>query len=241
MNTPSYIKTAKSYMSNLKKLYKEKVIKKSRDLQDKKYKSARKFLYLLLFVFTILGVYGLYNTNLTELITKVPTVKDESCILYVNVQNGSGYVYLDDEIAGSTPLQNYHTSCGKRKIRVQKDTEYESFYFTFEESIELKEHVTTTLDVDLGPDEKSSERSYYYEEKGETALYIFSQPRKADIYIDEIKSSDTPITLRGISEGEHTIRVEASGYSSKEIKISMKSGYSLTINCILAVIPIEYE
>lgn len=233
--------TANFYMSNLKKLYKEKVLSNSPNLQDKKYKSARKLLYLILFTITILVVCMLYNTNLTNLITGVPTVKDESCILYVNIQNGSGHVYLDGEVMGSTPLQNYHTACGKREIKVEKSTEYDNFYYIFEESIELKEHVTTTIDLDLGPDEKSSEVSYYYEEEGETALYIFSQPRNSDIYIDDIKSSDTPITFSNISEGEHTIRIESDGYSPKEIEISVKSGYSLTINCRLAVIPIEYE
>jgi len=155
--------------------------------------------------------------------------------------NPSSKVYLNDQYLGDTPLcrcelpQMIKTGDYTVKL-VPKDSSFD----TFEEQIKISPSVLTVVDRTFGQggDASGSVISLSpIDDKKASNLLITSFPNRADIFIDEAKSGQTPASITDITPSDHEIRISKLGYTDKTLRIRTVLGYELSALVFLGINP----
>lgn len=76
-------------------------------------------------------------------------------------------------------------------------------------------------------------------EAGTATLEITSEPSGAEVFLDGVNKGVTPITLTGVSEGRHELRVVLELYGEWTDVINVAGGQRYTINAVLS--PFKYD
>jgi len=70
------------------------------------------------------------------------------------------------------------------------------------------------------------------------SIYVTSDPRNAFVYLDTIYKGKTPLTMTGISPGDHVIELNAPGYHSWNTTVSLPGGSTRTVSAtMISLVP----
>ena len=62
------------------------------------------------------------------------------------------------------------------------------------------------------------------------SIYVTSDPTNAFVYLDKIYKGKTPLTMTGISPGDHAVELNAPGYYSWNTTVSLPGGSTRTVS-----------
>lgn len=114
-------------------------------------------------------------------------------------------VYIDQEMAGTTPLELEQIEAGLHDVRIEADR-YLPFYTEVKiEGMRKQQRLQATL------------------EPGWAKVGIRSMPPEADIIIDDEQRATTPATLE-ILQGEHQVKVSKPGYKIWQSHLEVTAG-----------------
>ncbi len=148
-------------------------------------------------------------------------------------------VYLNNAFIGNTPLclceTNTMIAAGDYTIRlVPLDSTFEEFT----EKIMLTKGVLTVVDRKFGKG-ATSEGSIIsltpLANAKATELLILSFPDKANVLLDSDTSGTTPLSLKNLTDSDHTLKLRRNGYLDKNVRIRTPLGYRLTATVYLAL------
>lgn len=155
--------------------------------------------------------------------------------------NPKSTVYLNGKIIGQTPLCKCETKdmllTGDYTIRLVPT---EGSFTPFEEKVPINKSVLTVVDRTFNPG-TSSDGSIItlnpLESKKGIELLVISFPDRANVFLDNTASGQTPLLLKDITESDHEIRLAKDGYKDKIVRIRAVNGYKLTSTVYLGINP----
>ena len=133
-------------------------------------------------------------------------------------------VYLDNTFRGYTPSSGYLTLYDLSPGTYTLHLKYSGYYDYYEDVLINRGRITTiSCNMIRIGDQKTKIGS----------LYIQSDPEKGETYLDNIYKGITPLTLKGISAGEHTILIRKSGFIDYLTRVTIVEGQEMSISAIL--------
>ena len=116
-------------------------------------------------------------------------------------------VYLDNNYKGETPLSLKNISVGQYSLKLLLPG-----YEEWNSTVAVLPILTVKVSTDLVPNAQNDTGS----------IAVDSNPRGARVYLDNAYKGQTPINLRDISVGRHSIKLLLSGYQewTREISVS---------------------
>lgn len=106
-------------------------------------------------------------------------------------------VFLDNEYKGDTPLDLKNLATGQYTLKMALDG-----YQDWTTTVIVLPILTVRISADLVPKEREREGS----------ISVNSNPQGARVYIDNIYKGDTPLNIRDIATGRHTVKIALTGY-----------------------------
>ena len=145
-------------------------------------------------------------------------------------------VIINGEQVGRTP---YKVTRKPGEIIVKLIPEsFERPLAPYETKVTLVSGVETVVRRELGEsDETSSGEIISFEKVGrdETSLAIVTIPDSAQIVIDETSKAFAPFKTSSINAGEHVLKISATGFVERTLRVKTHSGYKLTAIINLAL------
>jgi hypothetical protein len=148
-------------------------------------------------------------------------------------------VYVNNTFIGNTPLcrceANTMLSDGEYTIRlVPLDTGFDEF----QEKITITKGVLTVVDRKFGPG-ATSEGSIIsltpLADKHAIELLVISFPDKSAVFIDSNDAGATPLSVKTLTDSDHTLKLKRDGYIDKNVRIRTPAGYRLTATVYLSL------
>lgn len=137
-------------------------------------------------------------------------------------------VFLDDKYQGKTPSAGVYTisnvAVGSHTLRVALSG-YQDYITTVSVSAATTSHVTAALQ----PGQPGTTGS----------IAVTSSPSGADVYIDNVYKGITPLTVDGISPGNHAVRVALAGYSDWSTNVQVGVGSIASASASLSTVPTQ--
>ena len=126
-----------------------------------------------------------------------------SLVVTANVDAAS--VYIDDELVGSAPFENSEIHIGMYSVRVTKEG-----YLDFVEDVRVRpgREATIRASLDLRP----------------PSLSVQSDIPGATVFLDRQFKGTTPVTIEGVTAGEHQLTVSTDGYDIYAEKVTITVG-----------------
>ena len=150
-------------------------------------------------IYKTVTVYEDTTTSISE------TLVMETGAISISSNPSGVKVYLDNLFKGSTPITLKDVTTGTHTIKLVK-----SGYDDFSDSVTVisgrTEYVSETLVMKTG------------------AISISSNPDGADVYLDNLFKGSTPITLKDVTTGTHTVKLIKSGYNDFSDSVTVISG-----------------
>lgn len=151
-------------------------------------------------------------------------------------------VFLNGKYIGKTPLckcdgQNL-LAVGDYTIRmVPVDNALSQD--VFEQKITITKAILTVVDrtFGAGPNAQGSVISLTPGEKGKVGLSVVSFPDGALVSVDAAQIGTSPVAQVGLTESDHDILLQKSGYKDKHIRVHTVSGFTLSVIAYLAIDP----
>jgi len=131
--------------------------------------------------------------------------------IFVNSQPVGATVFLDGKNVGTTPLPVYKIPQGKHTLKITLKDQQEVI-----KEIEIKPGPTKTIHI------------VFQEREG--GLSVTSTPSGAKVFLDEVYVGKSPVNLKLVLSGKHTINVTMEGYETYSETITIKSGEIENIN-----------
>ncbi|OGY19095.1 MAG: hypothetical protein A2900_01120 [Candidatus Chisholmbacteria bacterium RIFCSPLOWO2_01_FULL_50_28] len=182
---------------------------------------ARKLLFL--------GIIGLILAGCS-----LPSLRKANAALQITT-NAKADVFVDGEKIGETPLKNEKLQAKEYTVRlVPKEGEAEPW----EVKVTLEEKTTTAISYDFGSGQDTSSGSILSLEplvnKKAVEVTVVSIPDNASVNFDGQPKGFTPLQVKDASAGDHTLAVQAPGYSRRQVEVKTVEGYRLTVEVHLA-------
>lgn len=138
-------------------------------------------------------------------------------------------VYVNSELLGRTP---YKTDLKPGEITIKLVPEsVDSPRIAYETKVTLERGIQTVVRRVLGEQSSTSAGEVISFKKvgGSTAsMAVVSTPDGAEVSIDGQVKGTAPLTIAEVTDGVHSLKVTASGYSDREFSIKATAGYRLT-------------
>lgn len=225
-------------MNNLKKLYKDRI-------KGLKYEAISKpsiIIPLVILLVFITIVILIFKFDLVYKIANLLPSSQDSCSISIALENGKANIFIDDKQIGTTPLNQYSVSCKEHKLRVERQSPNNDFYYKYSENITFTQNETITIKLNLGASYEGSEILTIRNIPSTiSSTSIFVNNTKADIYINGSLHGTTPYTYLPNSYGDIEIMIKAEGYKTINFSTETNSKNSTTIDSKLMLIPILYE
>lgn len=106
-------------------------------------------------------------------------------------------VFLDNEYKGDTPLDLKNLATGQYTLRMVLDG-----YQDWTTTVVVLPILTVRISADLTPKDKVTEGS----------ISVNSNPQGARVYLDNEYKGDTPLNIRNVTTGRHTVRIALADY-----------------------------
>ncbi len=137
-------------------------------------------------------------------------------------------VFLDGAHIGKTPLEQQELRPGEYTVRVSTDTQ------SVVRKVRLVGGTWTHVNVEFGPDQEQIAGETVSLDKGQ-GLIVTSLPDGATVLIDTVVKGVTPLALRSIDPGVHTINLEKEGYHPRGLaNIKIAKDKLVTVHAQLA-------
>jgi len=140
--------------------------------------------------------------------------------LIVLSQPSGSTVFLDGSFAGVTPLNTKRWLFGNHMISVKKEG-----YYSYEQSINIRLGRTKKIYTELSPDVHAG-NPY-------ASLIVKSSPRGARVFLDEKEKGVTPLSLKNVEPGLHTIKFTKNCFSSVEKKVDITASTKIDVDAKL--------
>lgn len=132
------------------------------------------------------------------------TLKPNWGTVQVRSEPSEAQVYVDNELVGTTPINDLKLKAGVHNIKIVKDG-----YKEFTKQVDVRPGATVLVEAKLEP------------EFG--VLTIQTSPQGANVYIDNRYAGSAPITVE-LEPGTHEIRVVMEGYEEYIKQINIQPG-----------------
>ena len=129
-------------------------------------------------------------------------------------------VFLDKNYIGETPLSTKRWMCGKHIITVKKKD-----YNNYEQSIKMSLGKTKKIYAELSSDAHAN-NPY-------ASLVIKTLPEGATVLVDGKEKGVTPLYLKNVEHGLHTIKFTKNCFSSVEKKVDITASKTIDVNAKL--------
>lgn len=156
----------------------------------------------------------------------------------VESEHQQATVFINDEQVGITPFESTNIKPGDNKIAIKTDNQiYETtINFLPQDNNGI---YNILIKKDLGVSNIfSSGQEFWYEKNSSLLLKINSDPKEADVYIDDTKVGVTPFYSENITKGEYKIKLHINGYESQEFRVIIDDSYTVNVNAKLFPMPI---
>ncbi|HSX39007.1 MAG TPA: PEGA domain-containing protein [Candidatus Saccharimonadales bacterium] len=153
--------------------------------------------------------------------------------LSVTVRNGDAEVYLNNNLAGKTPLEIQTVKPGDNKVTIKNGTKRYETSFTFIPNW----HVVVIRDLGTSDVFSSGQNTWVEKTDGGSMLSVISDPAGASVFIDNTEIGKTPYSSDKLTEGEYDLRIVMPGYEEEDGRIKIAKGYKLNIAAKLFPVP----
>lgn len=175
------------------------------------------------------GSYQIYNYQTSikrafqEIIEKTSDIRTSSFLsgsVSVNIETGTeknAFIYLDDELLGKSPLQNFQILPGKHKILIIKDG-----FQRIEKQIIIN---------------NSGENFYNFELNqivSISKISVVTDPEDADVYWGNKLIGKSPIKDMEVNKGQNRMRISKDGFIDKYIGIDVTDSKPISISTKLS-------
>jgi len=188
------------------------------------------FSNILIYVLALLGV-GLLIYLGANVLGNIGNLRGKS-VLSVSVLDGSGEVYLNGEMLGSTPYDSQDIKSGENTVRLKNERT------SYDVALNFMPNSEVVLNRDLGVSDVFSSGQNFWIEKADlgTVLSIVSEPAGAKVFIDNTEVGSTPYSTGNLSDGEYEMRVEKAGYEAQTARVKIQKGFKL--NAVVKQFPL---
>lgn len=135
-------------------------------------------------------------------------------VLICNCDPSGAEVYLDGELLGEAPVKKEHLPEGEHALTLKK-----SGYEPSAEVIQIKKDVTLTVEDKM------------VEARGELA--VTTNPPGTTVLFDGKEAGISPLTVKRINSGEHTVTLRRDYFEKREIKEQFAVSEKKTLNATL--------
>ena len=152
------------------------------------------------------------------------------------VSNPPTNIFLNDKSLGYTPYDDKQPP-GEYILKLVPD-ETASSVASWQGKIILAPTILTYVRRDLGSSELTSSGEIVSMEtinSSDAQIAVFSQPDAAVFVFDGQEKGSTPYLLRDVVPGEHDVAITSPGFNGRTVRVSVKSGYKVTVNFQLAL------
>lgn len=144
-------------------------------------------------------------------------------------------VYINDEKVGETPFTNQKIKADDYIIRLSPK---EEGFSDWETSVSLQPNITTVIKYDFSQQKQQSSGQILTLEpianESESEISVVSIPDNASVKLDGQPKGFTPLQIKGVAPGDHTLLITAPGYKQRKIEIKTVAGHRLTADIQLA-------
>jgi hypothetical protein len=189
----------------------------------------KKLLFISLFAVALSGCSAL------------PFLTKKQAALQVN-STPAASVYLNGNHVGQTPYFDEKIKPGEYTVRILVENNPAMDWQT---KITLSPQIVTVLNRQFGatPDESSN---YLLQleplsNNNSQELSIITIPDNVIVKIDGQPEGFSPVSVKDITEGDHTLTLTAPGYQEMTIQATTKKGYKLVVSATLARTPLGME
>lgn len=177
-------------------------------------------------------VVGLLGVLLTG--CNVPFLTGKKAALQVNSEPQAN-VFLNGNHVGQTPFYDENLKTGEYMIKIQSN-EYPSQ--PWEASVSLNPKAVTVVRRNFGATADTSsnyiiQMESLADEKA-TEIAIVTIPDNVIVKLDNQPEGFSPISLKDISEGDHSIILGAPSYKDEQINLNVRAGFKMIISASLA-------
>ena len=164
----------------------------------------------------------------------LPGLSPKNAALQITT-NTQADVFVDGEKIGDTPFKNETLKAKEYAVRlVPKAGELAPW----ETKVTLEEKTTTVIAYDFGKDRETSSGTILMLEplvnKKAVEVAIVSIPDNASVNFDSQPKGFTPLQIKEVSAGDHTLTLQAPGYKQQQVKAKTVEGYRLAVETQLA-------
>ncbi len=148
-------------------------------------------------------------------------------------------VYLNGKLIGQTPLCKCEASdmvtVGEYTLKLApKDPSISPF----EQKITITKSILTVVDRTFGAGAQSEGSMITLaplDDKTSTEIRVLSVPDRTDVFLDNNLMGTTPLLLKNITESDHEIKLQKTGYKEKVVRIRTVAGYILEVMAYIGV------
>ena len=144
-----------------------------------------------------------------------------------SLQKGKGFLYVTSKPQGADIYLDGKTTREKTPVEM----EVSAGSHTLE--VSLKFYEPASKSVHVSADEVS--RVEFSLVRGKGILTVRSKPLEVEVYLDEELKGNTPLTIKDIPAGEHTLELRKEGYTQRSETIQVLSGEPVVLQRILEV------
>lgn len=146
-------------------------------------------------------------------------------------------VFIDGKSVGKTPYYGNNYKEGEITLKLIPESSAGSL-LTWETKIKLNSGVLTLVDRNFSTSETAASGQILSLEKlkdsKQTSLSVVSDPDVALVKFDGELKGFAPISIDGISLGDHEVVISKDEYAEKKVKVKIVAGYRLIINVKLS-------
>jgi hypothetical protein len=144
-------------------------------------------------------------------------------------------VYLNGEKVGETPFSNQELNSEEYSVRLVPE---EDGFIEWESTTKLYAGITTVITYDFAKDRQAASGSILtlepIQNKEAVEIAVISIPDNTSVKLDGQPKGFSPLQIKNIEEGEHTIVISSPGYKQEQLEVKTVKGYKLTIDIQLA-------
>lgn len=133
----------------------------------------------------------------------------DAATLAVNSEPAGAIVLVNGSNRGTTPCRIDALPSGEVQLEVRAEG-----YASFRQSVKLSAGQTFQVDAPLTAQPGS--------------LQIITTPEKAKVYVDNQLRGEAPISMDGLTPGDHRVRIELKGYETDARTVKVKAGGKIT-------------
>lgn len=129
----------------------------------------------------------------------------DSAALSIDSTPEGAKVKVNGSSVGETPYNMERVKTGEATVEITADG-----YMPYQQELNIKAGEEYNVDADLVP--------------VPGGLTVYSVPEKANVYIDDERRGETPLSLTNLNVGTYDVRVEKKGYESQERSVDLSPG-----------------